>query len=214
MLLEGNLSGSNGINLPFWWDKRRRHQQCHPVPPTGQQREGRRGLPGAASPDEPSTPAAAPPGPFYALLQRNLAGGQEGTNFKRRTRRETPAWPQHHQDEGCAGASQRPGRAALTHDGVLGLEERPPLAQPHGPAHLARVVLRHVYDLGRFGEGHSLPHAAPAKETRRRRRGEGACKGLRYRSLALEAMLTTEQDASQRSFCFLAVPVAQGDSWA
>lgn len=40
--------------------------------------------------------------------------------------------------------------AALTHDGVLGLEQSSPLAQPHGSTHLARVVFRHVYDLEMF----------------------------------------------------------------
>lgn len=95
MLLEGNLSGSNGINLPFWWDKRRRHQQCHPVPPTGQQREGRRGLPGAASPDEPSTPAAAPPAlstRFYSATWRVARKGQTskgGPGEKRQPGRST-----------------------------------------------------------------------------------------------------------------------------
>lgn len=37
--------------------------------------------------------------------------------------------------------------AALTHDGVLGLKQGPPLAQAHGAAHLPRIVLWHVYDL-------------------------------------------------------------------
>lgn len=52
------------------------------------------------------------------------------------------------QDPGTTNAPVQD--VALTHDGVLGLEQSPPLAQSHGSTHLPRIMLRHVDDLERF----------------------------------------------------------------
>lgn len=59
------------------------------------------------------------------------------------------------------GVGQHP--TALTHDGVLGLEQGSPLAQPHGAAHLSRVVFRHVYNLEMLENKRELPNAASGR---------------------------------------------------
>lgn len=70
-------------------------------------------------------------------------------NFKSKNRTQNARAQHHPKTRFLEVPSQRlgQGEAALTHDGVLGLEQRSPLAQPHGPAHLPRIVFWHVYDL-------------------------------------------------------------------
>lgn len=62
----------------------------------------------------------------------------------------------------CRAAGRAVG-AALTHDGVLGLEEGSPFAQPHGSAHLPRIVLWHVYDLEMLKNTHTIQTASDGR---------------------------------------------------
>lgn len=69
-------------------------------------------------------------------------------NQKLQSPAQHPPLPPPPQDTRPVGAEPKAARgAALTHDGVLGLKQGSPLAQPHGAAHLPRIVLWHVYDL-------------------------------------------------------------------
>lgn len=169
-------------------------------------------------PGEPPTPEAPGPpttdytawGPRATLLlglswrilkEREQEGGK---NLKARMKPKRPARPfgapgvaqDGLPDEPCC-ATGGPEAAALTHDGVLGLEQGSPLAQPHGSAHLPRVVFRHVYDLEVLGNKHALPHAASVSRRIASAAGRGPVRSSNPGPCS-EGMVTTEQRPSSR----------------
>lgn len=124
-----------------------------------------------STPKIPLVPTALPvtflrPTPWLCLLQCILKThdwGRKGTSKARtESKAPEPSIPPRHPSWRCRAEGHQ--GAALTHDGVLSLKQGSPLAQPHGAAHLPRIVFWHVYDLEK-GKQACSPHSASVRQT-------------------------------------------------